>query len=74
MVVPDSDLGAGLATPYCPLLAALDIASALAVGGQRGQSLVRAGHIHAAALFLKGETHAIGCAGVTVTDRTCLHA
>lgn len=73
-LVPDSDLGARLVTTYCPSLVAQNIASALAAGRLRAQSLVRAGQIHAAALFLQGEALVIGEAGFTVTDRTCLHA
>ena len=57
---PDSDLGDRLVTTGVGKLTPSEIAHALAGGVAEAERLVRRGLIHGAALFLAGETRAVG--------------
>ncbi|WP_374372606.1 UPF0280 family protein [Dongia sp.] len=59
-IQPDSDLGERLVTRSVGPLSDAEIADALASGAGYAERLVEAGHIHAAALHLAGETRLIG--------------
>lgn len=60
LIQPDSDLGGRLVTRSVGPLSDAEIANALAGGAGYAGRLIEAGHIHAAALHLAGETRLIG--------------
>jgi hypothetical protein len=59
-IQPESDLGARLVTRGVGPLSSAERQEALLAGTARAEALVEAGHIHAAALHLAGDTVTIG--------------
>jgi len=73
---PDSDLGDRPVTVYCAPLPAKDIQTALENGQRAADQMRQRGQIHAAALFLQGESRLSGQTGFTPSPshRTLVHA
>lgn len=59
-IQPDSDLGERLVVRHVGPLGADEVAGALARGARTAQTMVAAGQIHAAALFLRGQVITVG--------------
>lgn len=55
-LAPDTDLAGRLVTTHCGPLAAVEVAAALQCGRTEAETLRRAGHIRAAALFLGAQS------------------
>ena len=70
---PDSDLTTKLVVTECGLLTDTDKNHALRAGGACAQKMQNAGLIHAAALFLQGQSHVIG-SNFEPTKRSLVYA
>jgi len=75
-LAPDSDLGDRPVTVFCAPLPAKDIQTALENGQRAADQMRQRGLIHAAALFLQGESRLSGQTGFTPSPshRTLVHA
>ena len=71
---PESDLGQRLVVTACEPLTANDRAAALASGIKRAETFARRGLIHAAALFLQGDSRVLSPQHFSLSNTSLAHA